>query len=154
MNPWILCIIGVVFLGVMLEIVVPDGKTNAFIRSIFAVIFMVIVVSPIIKLVKDSEFIDFSDMVTWTVNQDDYTEQLLLELKFQIENHLTTNGVEGVQVEVKGYSTNKDVKIEQIKVDLSNLVILEKDEHINKYKLITTLIKEKVEIDEESIIYG
>ena len=60
----------------------------------------------------------------------------------------------GVDVEVKGYSTNKDIIISEINVDISNIGILEKDEHINKYKLITMLIKEKVEVDEKNIIYG
>ena len=153
MNGWILSIIGVVFLSVMLEIIIPDGKTNNFIKCMFALMFMFVVVSPIINLVKNSDVIDFSGMFSAST-QDDLTEQSLLEMRFQIENHLSKNGVKGVQVEVMGYSTKNYTKIEQIKVDLSNLVILEKDEHINKYKLITKLIKEKVEINEENIVYG
>ena len=153
MKGWILSIVGMVLIGVIFEIIVPDGKTNSFIKSIFAIFFMFVVVSPIINLVKNSDAIDFSTIFS-SASQNELTEQSLMELKFQIENHLSNNGVSGVEVEVMGYSTLDDTIIEQIYVNLSNLVILKKDEHIDKYKLITTLIKEKVEIDEGKIVYG
>jgi len=152
MDGWILSIIGMVFLGVIFEIIVPEGKTNNFIKSIFTIIFMFVVISPILKLVKKQELIDFPSFFNYS--QDEKTEQSLLELKIQIENYLATNGIEGVLIELSGYLSKNDLKIEKVYVDLSNSVIMEKYEHIDKYKLITMLIKEKVEIDEENVIYG
>ena len=153
MTAWIFSIIGIIFLGVMLEIVIPDGKTNSFIKSIYSIILMFVIVNPIIKIFN-KDTLDLSSINIVENNQDIITEQKLTEIKFLIERHLLDNGIMGVDVEVKGYSTNKDIIISEINVDISNIGILEKDEHINKYKLITMLIKEKVEVDEKNIIYG
>ena len=154
MTNWILSIVGMVFIGVILEAVIPDGKTNAFIKAIFSIIFMVVVISPIINLFGKDNVFDFSEILKPTSEVVEQNEHELMELKFIIENHLIDNGIHGVEVKVKGYSSNNDLKIEQINVNLSNLIINKKDEHIDKYKLITTLIKEKVEVNEEQIVYG
>ena len=152
MNSWLLGIIGVVFLGVMLEAVLPEGRTNAFIKSIFIILFIYVVMNPIIKLIKNNDLIDFSQV--FSVKQDEYLEQLKLELKYKIENHLYTNGVEGVYVEIEGNVVNNDIKINKINVNISNIVINKQDEHIDKYKLITGLIMDIVKVDKESIVYG
>ena len=153
MTTWILSIIGIVLLGVMLEIIIPDGKINGFIKSIFSILFMFVVISPIIKFVNKSDIIELP-VIELEGNENDIVEQKLVELKLQIENHLIDNGVEGVNVEVEGYLTNKDIIISKINVEVNNSVILDDDGHINKYKLITKLIKEKVEVDEKNIVYG
>ncbi len=153
MNAWVLGIVGVVFLGVMVEIVVPNGKTNVFIKSIFAIVFMYVVVSPILKLVKNNDLIDLKTIFN-VQSDDEELEQRTFELKCQIENHLNNNGVEGVEVTVAGHSTNDDIIIDEISVNIANLVINKKDEHIDKYRLITGLIMEVVNIDEERIVYG
>ena len=154
MAEWVLSIIGVIFLGVALDIVIPDGKTNGFIKSIFSIIFMFVVINPIIKWVNKTDVIDLSNVQINEDYQIEINNHRLLDLKFQIENHLICNGINGVEVEVKGYSTNNDIIISQINVRIDNLVIIDNVEHINKYKLITTLIKEKVGVDEKNIVYG
>ena len=50
MSAWLMSIVGVVFLGVMIDIITPEGKTNAFIKSIFAVFVVYIIVSPIVTM--------------------------------------------------------------------------------------------------------
>lgn len=153
MSGWVLGIVGVVFLGVMVETIVPNGKTNVFIKSIFAIVFMYVVASPILKFVKNNDLIDLSAIFNVS-DKDDELEQKLFEIKCQIENHLSDGGVEGVEVEVLGYSTNDDIIIEEISVNIANLVINKKDEHIDKYRLITDLIMEVVNVQEEKIVYG
>lgn len=150
MNAWVLGIIGVVFLGVMVDIVTPDGKTNAFIKSIFAIVFMYIVISPILQLVNDSG-IDVSKIF---VQIDEDVEHIKFENKCKIENYLFDKGIEGVIVEVDGYSTSNDFILDKIYVNIDNLVINKNVEHINEYKLITSMIMEIVEVSEEDIIYG
>ena len=152
MTGWILGIVGVVFLGVMVEIITPNGKTNLFIKSIFALVFMYVVMSPVLKLVKTSG-LEFSE-IFGKQETDEYLEQLILENKFKIENYLKENEIEGVSVEIEGYSTANDFIIDKVYVNLSNLVINEKYKHINKYKLITGLIMEVVNVSEDNIVYG
>ena len=151
MGAWILSIVGVIFLGVMVDIIIPSGKTNVIIKSVFALVFMCVVISPIINLVLSGKQIDFTNMFQL---ESEYDEQLINETKLKIKNHLEDYGVSGVDIEIKGYSTNNDLYIQQINVDLSNLVLNKKDEHINKYELITELIMSVVDVNKEKIIYG
>ena len=122
MNDWILGIVGVVFVGVLIDIITPEGKTNLFIKSIFALVFLYVLVNPIFKLIKEQDLIDFSQFFTTEIS--DENEQAMMEVKFNIENYLNDNGVKGVIVEVWGYKSNDINIIEQINVDLTNLVLL------------------------------
>ncbi len=36
MRGWILSIVGIVFIGVILDIILPDGKTSKYIKHIFS----------------------------------------------------------------------------------------------------------------------
>ena len=152
MNDWILGIVGVVFVGVLIDIITPEGKTNLFIKSIFALVFLYVLVSPIFKLIKEQDLIDFSQFFTTEIS--DENEQAMMEVKFNIENYLNDNGVKGVIVEVWGYKSNDINIIEQINVDLTNLVLLNNNQHIDKYKLISELIIDVVNVDMENIVYG
>ena len=56
MTAWLLSIVGVVFLGVMVDIISPSGKTGGFIKSMFAIFLVYVVITPIVKLAKNGEF--------------------------------------------------------------------------------------------------
>lgn len=151
MNGWILGIVGVVFLGIMIEIIAPDGKTNTFIKSIFSLVFICVVMSPILNLVKQSG-IDVSGLIN--SGENDFEEQLKIDTKLKIENYLFEHGIEGVEIEIDACSTINDIIINKIYVNLSNSVIIKNEEHIDKYKLITGLIMEVIDVSEENIVYG
>ena len=151
MGGWILGIVGVVFLGVMFDIIMPNGKTNLFIKSIFVLVFMYVLMNPILKLVKATG-LDVSKI--FIAEEDERLQHLKQESKLKIENYLCEKGVDGVIVEVDGYSTSNDFIINKIQVNISNLVINENVTHINKYKLITGLIMEVVNVSEEDVVYG
>ena len=50
MTSWLLGIIGVIFLGVLLDIMYPNGKTNVFCKGVFGLFAVVVLITPIIKL--------------------------------------------------------------------------------------------------------
>lgn len=154
MNGWLLSIIGIIFLGVMIDILYPHGKTNAFCKSIFGVFSMFILISPILNL----------DVKKLENSSNDYiSEQLLMSLesskenvyKLKIESLLKSNEIEGVNVEIQGNSEDNGFIIENIYLDVSEIVLTKNLTNINKYKVITNIILESVEIDPERIIiYG
>ena len=43
-------IVGIIFLGVLLDMVYPNGKTNAFCKGVFGLFAVVVLIAPIIKL--------------------------------------------------------------------------------------------------------
>ena len=50
MSAWLLSVIGVVFLAVLLDFVYPNGKTNAFCKSIFGIFAMIMLIYPLVKI--------------------------------------------------------------------------------------------------------
>ena len=78
MTAWILSIIGVVFLGVLFDVICPGGKTNSFIKSIFSIIFMYVVMTPIIRLVSD-ETIELNSITK--IYNSDCLEDSMVDIK-------------------------------------------------------------------------
>lgn len=149
MMAWLISIIGVVFLGVLVDIIAPNGKTNAVIKCVFAIFVLVVMVSPIIKLLKKDWDIDIDVETDW---MQTIKEEKLSSISENISQHLYDNGVPCV-VEVEGDFVANCVNISQVKIYISNSVLNNMDEHINKYKHITSMVKEIVEVDEEIVIY-
>lgn len=54
MGAWIISITGVICLGILLDIVLPDGKTTKYIRGAFSLIVILVIVSPLPSLLKKS----------------------------------------------------------------------------------------------------
>ena len=157
MKVWILSIVGVIFLSVMLDIVCPEGKTNIFIKSIFVLMFMYVILLPIIKLIKNTDMLDLTkylNVVEIDIRDTDEFEQIINELEIKIQEYVSENGIGGVVFEISGNVSKNNVEIKEIKVDLSNTVLNEENVHIDKYKLITKLIMDMVEVGEEQIVYG
>jgi len=151
MTSWLLGVIGIVFLGVLLEIVYPNGKTNVFCRGIFGIFAVAVMLSPILKL-KNIDFdVNYVDE-TLVNNINDAKENYY---KIKIEQVLKNNAINGAIVELEGKTTNNEYEIENIFIDTSELVLTENLTNINKYEVITQTILETIDIDKERIIvYG
>ena len=73
-------------------------------------------------------------------------------LKSQIESELDEAGLEGVFISVNGDIFDKQMKIENVFVDLSLLVITDKTKHIDIEKTVKDAVRKFVTIEEEKII--
>lgn len=92
MNVWLLSIVGVVSLGVLLEILLADGETSKYIKGVFALAVVLVLVSPLPKFLnKDFDMNEFfgEEITTQTTFLDSVTtrknsereQRVLKELK-------------------------------------------------------------------------
>lgn len=92
MNAWLLSIVGVVALGVLLEILLADGETAKYIKGVFALAVVLVLVAPLPKFLnKDFDVSEFfgTEITTQTtfinsVNERknaDREKKILLELQ-------------------------------------------------------------------------
>ncbi|MGN0960866.1 MAG: hypothetical protein ACI4PF_01550 [Christensenellales bacterium] len=152
MTSWLLGIVGVVFLGVLFDLVYPNGKTNAFCKSIFGVISVIMIISPILKL--DFDNIDANNYIDSGL-LDNINYARVENLKTQIINQLSLVGIEGVDVEIESNMVDNEFQVENIYVDTTNLVLTENVTNINKYEVISNEVAKAIQIDKERIIvYG
>ena len=150
MNEWLIGIVGVVFLGVMLDIIYPSGKTNKFCKGIFGVFVIYVILSPLLKI-KSIEF----DMNANSIYLNTFADLRKDSIGSQIETSLGVLRFQGVDVEIDGNIEDNEFVIDNIYVDITNLVLSENLANINKYEVITSEIKKITEIDDSRIIiYG
>lgn len=156
MTGWIINIIGMVFIGVILEVILPTGKTNAFIKMVFAIFLLYVIVMPLPKFFNGTINLNNTNA---TVTDTNYLISLNLQkvsaLENQIIKKLSEEGFEGVAVIVSSNIYSEQLEVNKIHVDLVNLVLKNKDKHININKEITNVITSIINIKEENIlIYG
>ncbi len=132
-SSWVLSIAGVISLSVVVELLLPEGTLNKYIRSIFSFIVVLVIIAPLPSLVgKQFSYSDLEIAQDYTL-QEDYiyqlnvykTEAVQQAISIDIANH----GYEGVVVSVSSENKSAQFKIKAIYVELENLVILDKAEH-------------------------
>ena len=100
-SSWVLTIVGVIIITVIVEITMPDGNINKYIKGILVIFTVFVMVSPITNLnifesIKNSDYdIKLDDSYLGDVNS-----QIANEYKIIIESKLKTNGYENVTVDI------------------------------------------------------
>lgn len=150
MNQWLLSVIGVVFLSILFDLIYPSGKTNKFCKGIFGIIAVGIILSPIFKidLINTNEFVD-KDLV------ESISKSKAEAYESNIENYLSSIGIDGASVEVKYTLSENDFMLKSIYLDVSNVVLTENLSNINKYEVIARKVSEKFDVSvDEVFVYG
>lgn len=159
-SSWIMSIAGIICLSVIVELVLPDGQLNRYIKGIFSFIILLVIISPIPSLLGKS--FDFSNIFDYGDVQvdEDYIYQLNLDrinlVKGEIEDDIKESGYQNVVIYINCDIFDNAMQFKSIFVDLKNIVITENAEHTNITKIkeeITSIIKSHVDIDEEAILY-
>ena len=151
MTNWVIGIVGVVFLGLLLDMVYPNGKTNKLCRSIFGLIALAVIIKPIFNMDIHFQKNNYIDGFL----ENSLNDSKINILKNEIESGLLLKGLDGVFVEIESKIEDNKFLIENVTIDISNAVLLKNFENINKYEVIINEVKKVVDIDEEVIvIYG
>ena len=158
-SMYLLSIVGVVFLIVIVDLILPDSKISKYIKSIAAVFVVAVIASPIINLVNSnwdwkSLFVNSEYQVDENV-LNNINQQNIEVLEKELVEYLETQDIKGVEIMISASFTNNEPKINYIYVNLCDLVINENLEHIDYYTKIKELITQQINIEEEKIIiYG
>lgn len=149
MSAWLLSVIGVVFLAVLLDFVYPNGKTNAFCKSIFGIFAMIMLIYPLVK-------IDISSLSQTCMSYISLEEEIRKSkdeyYRLKLENTFSNENIIGVSVEIDSKMKDNDYYISNVFVDISSIVLSQDLEHKNKYEVIEELILKTINVDKENII--
>ena len=105
MSAWLISIVGVVSLGVLIEIVLPEGENSKYIRGIFSIIVIFVIISPLPKMMKGDFFKDFlgNDQTQIEIDDDYYNsmvESIHNTIIKDIQDNLTSNGYTNVEFDI------------------------------------------------------
>lgn len=154
MTAWILSIAGVTILSVVVDLILPSGQTAKYIKNIFAFVMILVIISPLPALIKGNFNVNDIFESEEIVLQEDYIYQVnrdkLTALEEEITSSLEEKGIKNVVVTINADIFQIEMKILEVNVDLSDLVIDENSGHIDIEKAITEVVDRLV--GEEVII--
>lgn len=154
MTAWILSIAGVTILSVVVDLILPSGQTAKYIKNIFAFVMILVIISPLPALIKGNFNVNDIFESEEIVLQEDYIYQVnrdkLTALEEEITSSLEEKGIKNVVVAINADIFQIEMKILEVNVDLSDLVIDENSGHIDIEKAITEVVNRLV--GEEVII--
>ncbi len=154
MNSWLLSLVGIAFLGVLVDILTPNKNMNKFIRSVFAIFLLFVIVSPIKDIFNSkTKLFNIDDNVN-IIDDDFLQKNNLLRIRTLEENinaYLIKNNIKGVNVIIAANMLEFDFEILEVAVDIKNLVLTEKINHKNKYEVITNLIRQVINVKKDII---
>ena len=144
-SSWILSIAGIVIISVIVELILPEGSINKYIRSIFSFLVVLVIIAPLPVLVGKK--FDYSQIISqeeFTL-QEDYLFQLNVykteALQEDLVNVINEAGYENVEVSVSCNNYATSFVVDAIYVELSNLVIMDKAEHTNIIDIEKEILK-------------
>ena len=157
MISYILSIVGIVFLGVLVDIILPDGEMNKYVKGVFSIIAMCVIISPIPKLIKtDFDIGELFYDSTATQIDNDFLEATNKQIKNQYEITLQTKladaGFAETKVEILYEMSNYNFVIKKVIIDISNMVINANIPHINKYTEIKQVTVNYLNVEESDIV--
>ena len=157
MSGYLLTLLGIVLLGVLIDVILPSGSTSKYISGIFAIFVMFVIISPVLNWIKnDYKISDYFTSTDIQLNQNllySINNSKIDALQTEIEQYLSDNGYEGVDIDIQFKIEADNVIITQVLVYLQNLVINDKSPNINKYVYIRQAVQAYVAVTEEVIVF-
>lgn len=159
MSGYLLSIIGVVVLGTLVDLVLPSGQMNKYVKSMFGIFTILVIISPVPKLINQNY--DFSKLfyneVSTTIDQDFLTvtnKKIVEQLEISVEKSCENSGYKQVKCEIESILEDNKMVIKKVYLNLQNLVISQNQPHINKYTEIVQAVRQVVNVEKEQIIFN
>lgn len=149
-------IVGAAILGVLADLVMPEGSTKKYIKSIMSVITLFIILSPIPALINKKW--DYSDIFGSNEIQadrkivDNVNSQQIAILEESLEDKLGSDGFLGAEVKLTTLIKDNVIKIKAVSVDVSKCEIQKDTKTLSKIKEKIKLYLDDTEIT--VIVYG
>lgn len=142
-------------MGILIEILLPSGKTNKYIKGVLSLVTISVVISPIISIFTnqsaiknffDQDIVVDEQFVASTNQSSNQREEKL------IESMLESQGYKGVEINIIRSSDSQN-KIEFVKICTKNMVIDSENSNIDIKGKITSLVSKRLKIDVGKIYY-
>jgi len=154
---WIFRIVGIGAVGVLLDVLMSEGETNKYVKSIFALITVFVIVSPLPDLLnKEIDFESLFGSQNTAVAVDDGYLKAFYQERFEIkENEIERIIAEKYDINVVAkiyFVQSCPEKIDVVYIYFENTVIDDKNE--NKYSSeVKNVVSKRLNIGKEKIIF-
>ena len=155
MSGYILTILGIVLAGILIDIIVPTGKINKYIKSIFAIFVVAVIIMPVVKLIsnKDNITIDYNDYEIEENLMNYIFSSRVRAYENEIETALNNAGYSKVDIKINYSINSNELSLNSCEVNLKNMTSSNIEMHNNRYEFIAETIKEITNLTDEVIIF-
>ena len=152
----VLSIVGIVVLTLMVDIIIPEGKTGKYIKGVFAMLTVFVIAMPLPKIFNSefdlSEFLQENASVSTDYDVLENIYYMRLErLEQKIITSAESEGIKNLEVKINALNNNSFVEIQSIEINLKNVVIEEKNPNINIVDIVTDLVSKAAETDKSAV---
>lgn len=157
-SSWIMAVAGICVIGVLVDLILPNGQTKKYIKGIFAFIVVLVIISPLPSILKKEFTIEDIFEENSIVIQEDFIYQVnknrLETLENMIVSDLEEKGIHNISIIISANIFTSEMKIDTVFVDLSQIVINENIEHIDINELVVNSILKYIQIEKSQIIFN
>ena len=130
---YILTLLGVAILSVLIDVIMPSGKMQKFVKSMFSILILTAIIMPIISLIN-SDFNLTSSYKNEIIKVDtDFLDATNKKIYKQIETSIETEikniGYSNVLINITFETNNYSTKISNVQIDISNIEINKNKPH-------------------------
>lgn len=155
-SAWVLSIVGIVLLTLIVDIVLPDGQTGKYIKSVLAIITVFVIASPVPSLISGD--IDIGSVVSdydaaevdETFLQDLFDARVEI-LKNTLAAEFEKSGIEKVEITITYDKEEYTFGIEKILLDTTNAVSDEGDKNINIKEKVKDITTELLDVPSDAV---
>ena len=119
MSGWLIGIVGVVSLGVLIEVLLPEGENSKYIRGIFSIIVIFVIISPLPKLAKGDYINGFTSQKQEISIDEEYYISVKSDIQAKVEDNLKQ------KLEKAGYNDlSFDIQFDEEYVFMINKIVV------------------------------
>ena len=156
MAGYILSILGIVVAGIFIDILVPSGNINKYIKSVFGIFVLAVIIAPVVKFVANSKNISV-EITGQEVNQNllyYIFNQRVQTMQNEVQSRLEEKGFSNIDIKINFSIKDNVLSINSCEVNMKKLSISGEAEHINKYEFIRHVVNEITNLTDEVIIFN
>ena len=153
-SSWIISVCGIVLVGVVVDVILPQKKGFHIVKTVIAIATMLIIIKPVAKI----DFSNFNlNSLFSSVSVDNNfvdlrNEEKIKALSSSIQLSLDKNGYKNVAISFD--LDSEKMLINTVFVDLSKLVLSDKNLNINKYTNIVAIVQQFVNINQGQVVFN
>ena len=157
---WITAIFVAVVIAIGAELLFSDTRMSKFIRSVTAIVILLVIVMPIPALVKNGFSIGGDDTAENNMKLDEsfigfVDGKRINAVEAALVGELKNAGISGAAVKITREGNGEKTKIVQVEINLTDSVIDEKLGHINMNELAVTTVCKYLNIEKSKVVvYG
>jgi len=158
-SSWVISVVGVVLLGLIADVMLPEGEINKYIKSVFAIITIFVIVSPLPGLFNNfsqntndfftanDEFFLNEDFLNEIIYEKQKEKQTLLQSVFE------QNGIKNVGINIICDDKSVVFKIKSVQLDIKNMVIQSENKNINIKDKLMELVQTAIGIQANEVVF-